>query len=146
MLYHILARFNLHFINLLHIIILVALEAWHINSKMNQPPNYREMGFSFPSLHIDKNLPRITVSRELKCPDTSIVVVTLALLPMVNSVCPRARTFLCVTAFPRPKLPLGYFHGYIKKNKRTSHDSSWTEKFGLSAPWGGLTNHKAECS
>ena len=35
--------------------------------------------------------------------------------------------FLCVTAFPRPKLPLGYFHGYVKENKRTSHDSSRTE-------------------
>ena len=53
MLYHILARFNLQFIKLLHIIISVAWQAWHINSKMNQPPNYQEMGF-FPSLHIYK--------------------------------------------------------------------------------------------
>ena len=45
MLYHILARFNLQFIKLLHIIISVAWQAWHINSKMNQPPNYQEMGF-----------------------------------------------------------------------------------------------------
>ena len=34
--------------------------------------------------------------------------------------------------------------GYITKNKRTSHDSSWTEKYGLSAPRGGLTNRKAD--
>ena len=53
MLYHILARFNSQFIKLLHIIISVAWQAWHINSKMNQPPNYQEMGF-FPSLHIYK--------------------------------------------------------------------------------------------
>ena len=71
MLYHILARFNLQFINLLHIIILVAWQAWHINSKMNQPPNYQEMGF-FP-FHIYKNLPRITVFRKLKCPDPSMI-------------------------------------------------------------------------
>ena len=37
----------------------------HVNSKMNQPPNCREMGF-FPSLHIYKNLPRTTVFRKLK--------------------------------------------------------------------------------
>ena len=30
--------------------------------------NYQEMGF-FPSLHIYKNLPRITVFRKLKCLD-----------------------------------------------------------------------------
>ena len=72
MLYHILARFNLQFIKLLHIIISVAWQAWHINSKMNQPPNYQEMGF-FPSLHIYKNLPRITVFRKLKCPDPSMI-------------------------------------------------------------------------
>ena len=40
----------------------------HINSKMNQPPNYQQMSF-FPSFHIFKNLPRITVFRKLKCPD-----------------------------------------------------------------------------
>ena len=34
---------------------------------MNQPLNYQEMGF-FPSFHIYKNLPRITVFRKLKCP------------------------------------------------------------------------------
>ena len=53
MLYHILARFILQFVKLLHIIISVAWQAWHIyriysctvNSKMNQPPNYQEMGF-----------------------------------------------------------------------------------------------------
>ena len=33
-----------------------------------------------------------------------------------------------------------------KKIKRTSHDSSWNAKYGLSAPWGGLANHKAERS
>ena len=68
----ILARFNLQFVNLLHIIILVAWQAWHISSKMIQPPNYQEMGF-FPSFHIYKNLPRITVFRKLKCPDPSMI-------------------------------------------------------------------------
>ena len=53
MLFYILVRYNLQFIKLLHIIISVAWQAWHINSKMNQPPNYQEMGF-FPSLHIYK--------------------------------------------------------------------------------------------
>ena len=44
----------------------------HVNSKMNQPPNCREMGF-FPSLHIYKNLPRTTLFRKLKCPDPSMI-------------------------------------------------------------------------
>ena len=44
----------------------------HINSKMNQLQNYQEMGF-FPSFHIYKNLPRITVFRKLKCPDPSMI-------------------------------------------------------------------------
>ena len=34
--------------------------------------NYQEMGF-FPSLHIYKNLPRITVLKKLKCPDPSMI-------------------------------------------------------------------------
>ena len=45
----------------------------HINSKMNQPPNYQEICFFFPSLHIYKNLPRITVFRKLNCPDLSMI-------------------------------------------------------------------------
>ena len=55
--------------------------------------------------------------------------------PWVKSVCLRARTFLCVTAFSRPKLPWGYFHGYLK-NKRSSHDSSWV-RFICSLEWLG---------
>ena len=66
--------------------------------------------------------------------------------PWVKSVCLRIRTFLCVTAFSRPKLPWGYLHGYLKKSKRNSHDSSWPHEYGLSAPWGDLANHKAERS
>ena len=50
MLYHILARFELQFIYLLCLIISVAWQAWHRNSKMNQPPKHQEMGF-FSSLH-----------------------------------------------------------------------------------------------
>ena len=65
MLYQILARFDSQFMKLLHIIISVAWQAWHINSKMNQPPNYQEMGF-FPSLHIYKNLLRITIFKKTK--------------------------------------------------------------------------------
>ena len=48
MLYHILARFEFQFIYLLYLIISVAWQAWHRNSKMNQPPKYQEMGFFFP--------------------------------------------------------------------------------------------------
>ena len=72
MFYHILARFNLQFVNLAPIIILVAWQAWHINSKTNQPPNYQEMGFS-PSFHIYENLPRITIFRKLKRSDPSMI-------------------------------------------------------------------------
>ena len=50
MLYHILAKLGLRFIYLLYLIISVAWQAWHRNSKMNQPPKYQEMVF-FPSLH-----------------------------------------------------------------------------------------------
>ena len=32
---------------------------------MDQPPNYQEVGFFFPSLHIYKNLPRITAFTKL---------------------------------------------------------------------------------
>ena len=45
MLYHILARFDFQFIYLLYLIISVAWQAWHRNSKMNQPPKYQEMVF-----------------------------------------------------------------------------------------------------
>ena len=45
MLYHILARFELQFIYLLYLIISVAWQAWHRNSKMSQPPKYQEVGF-----------------------------------------------------------------------------------------------------
>ena len=48
--YHILARFEFQFIYLLKLIISVAWQAWHRNSKMSQPPKYQEMGFFF-SLH-----------------------------------------------------------------------------------------------
>ena len=50
MLYHILAKLGFRFIYLLYLIISVAWQAWHRNSKMNQPPKYQEMVF-FPSLH-----------------------------------------------------------------------------------------------
>ena len=45
MLYHILARFEFQFIYLLYLIISSAWQAWHRNSKINQPPKYQEMGF-----------------------------------------------------------------------------------------------------
>ena len=50
--------------------------------------------------------------------------VTLGLLPTCKLPLPRGKRFLCVTGLPRVKLPTVYFHGYIKKNKRTYHDSS----------------------
>ena len=49
-LFHILARFEFRFMYLLYLIISVAWQAWHRNSKMNQPPKYQEMVF-FSSLH-----------------------------------------------------------------------------------------------
>ena len=45
MLYHILAKLGFRFIYLLYLIISVAWQAWHRNSKMNQPPKYQEMVF-----------------------------------------------------------------------------------------------------
>ena len=54
MLYHILARFELQFIYLLYLIISVAWQAWHRNSKMSQPPKYQEMGFSLFAWHLEK--------------------------------------------------------------------------------------------
>ena len=82
---------------------------------------------------------------ELKRPE-AVVVVTVALLPMGKWRLPTGKDVFVCNRFPQTETAQGYFHGYIKKNKRTSHDSSWIEKYGLSAPWGGLANHKAECS
>ena len=59
---------------------------------------------------------------------------------------PTGKDVFASNRFPQTEIALGLFPWYIKKNKRTSHDSSWTEKYGLSAPWGGLANHKAERS
>ena len=38
---------------------------------------------------------------------------------------------LCVTFIPTVKLPMGNHYGYIKKNKRISHDVSRTKSLGL---------------
>ena len=78
MLYHILARFNLQFVNLLHIIILVAWQAWH---KFKDESTFELRSF-FLSFHIYKNLPRIAVFRKLKCPDPSMIP-----LPAENKEC-----------------------------------------------------------
>mgnify|MGYP006963818675 CR=1 FL=1 len=48
MLHHILAKLGFRFIYLLYLIISVAWQAWHRNSKMNQPPKYQEMVLFFP--------------------------------------------------------------------------------------------------
>ena len=48
----------------------------------------------------------------------------LPFYPWATSSCPRGSNFLCVTDFPKVKLPRGNFHGYVKKNKRIAHDSS----------------------
>ena len=54
-LYHTLARFEFQFTYLLYLIISVAWQAWHRNSKMNQPPKYQEMGFFFLfACHLEK--------------------------------------------------------------------------------------------
>ena len=56
-LYHILARFEFQFIYLriLFLIVSVAWQAWHRNSKMSQPPKYQEMGFFFLfAWHLEK--------------------------------------------------------------------------------------------
>ena len=59
----------------------------NINSKMNKPSNYREMGF-FSSLHIQKNPPRITVFRTLKYPDPSMILLPadVRMFSKVNSI------------------------------------------------------------
>ena len=54
----------------------------------------------------------------------------------VKSVCLRIRTFLCVTAFSRPKLPWGYFHGYLKKKFPWQFLTSWV-RFICSLGWLG---------
>ena len=57
--------------------------------------------------------------------------------------CPRGNNFLCVADFPKVKLPRGNFHGYVKKNKRITHDSSRPRKFyGLIRTQSGSTNHE----
>ena len=57
--------------------------------------------------------------------------------------CPRGNNFLCVPDFPKVKLPRGNFHGYVKKNKRITHDSSRPRKFyGLIRTQSGSTNHE----
>ena len=53
MLYHILARFKFQFFYLLNLIISVAWQARHINSKMYQSPKYQGMGF-FPICMISR--------------------------------------------------------------------------------------------
>ena len=73
MLYHFLARFNLQFVNLLHIIILVAWPAWHIQIQRWINLWITKRWVFFPSFHIYKNLPRITVFIKLKCPDPSMI-------------------------------------------------------------------------
>ena len=40
---------------------------------------------------------------------------------------PRRVRVLCVTSIPTVKLPMGYHYGYIKKNKRITHDVSQTK-------------------
>ena len=72
MLYHILARFYFQFIYLLYLIISLAWQAWHRNSKMNQPPKHQEMGFFLFSWHLEKP-GGVTAFRKLKCPDSSMI-------------------------------------------------------------------------
>ena len=40
---------------------------------------------------------------------------------------PRQVCVLCVTSIPTVKLPMGNRYGYIKKNKRITHDVSRTK-------------------
>ena len=39
--------------------------------------------------------------------------------------------FLCLTDFAKVKIASGNFHGYVKKNKRITHDSSQGNYYGL---------------
>ena len=53
----------------------------------------------------------------------TIGAVTLAILPMGKWCWPMGKQFfLCVTDFTKVKLPRGSFHGYVKTNKRITHD------------------------
>ena len=72
---------------------------------------------------------------------TATGAVTLADLPMGIFVAHRETTF-CVADFPKGKLPQGNFHGYVKKNKRITHDSSRSKFYGLIRTRSGLTNHE----
>ena len=67
-------RFEFQFICLLHLFISVAWHGWHINSKMNQPPKYHEMGFS----SFKKKLSGINTFRKLKCPDALVIPLPVA--------------------------------------------------------------------
>ena len=65
--------------------------------------------------------------------------------PWVTSSCPRGSNFLCLTDFPRVKLPRGNFHGYVKKNKKNAYHSSRGNFFEF-ITLGNLSacNHKHE--
>ena len=47
---------------------------------------------------------------------------------------PWGSNFLCVTDFPKVKIVSGNFHGFVKKNKRITHDSSRGKYYGLQKP------------
>ena len=51
-------------------------------------------------------------------------------------------TFLCVTDFSKVKLTRGSFQGYIKKNKRITHDSSRGKFYGSIKIQSGSTNYE----
>ena len=70
---HILPIIEFQIIYLLHLIKSVARRAWHINSKMNQPPKHQEMGFFSLCMISRKNLSGITAFKKLKCPDPSMI-------------------------------------------------------------------------
>ena len=54
---------------------------------------------------------------------------------------------MCTTDFPKVKLPRGSFHGYIKKNKRITHDSFRGKFYESIKSQSGSTNYeKVKCT
>ena len=66
--------------------------------------------------------------------------------PCASSCCPHWSNFLCVTNFPKVKLP----YGYVKKNKRITHNSSrgkFCGFYGLIRTQSNSTNQeKVKCA
>ena len=73
MLYYIPARFEFQFIYLLHLIISVAWQAWHLQIQRWINLRNTKRWFFFLFAWFIKNLSGITAFRKIKCPDPSMI-------------------------------------------------------------------------